>query len=78
MNKKEFNEIKDQYIHETLVDVYNALDEKGYNALSQIVGFLFTDDPTYITPYKEARKKIEAIEREELMEHILKGYFNFK
>ncbi len=61
MNKKEFNEIKDQYIHDTLVDVYNALDEKGYNALSQIVGFLFSDDPTYITPYKDARKRLRLL-----------------
>lgn len=75
MKNRNFDDIKDQYIHEALVLAYNALDEKGYNALAQLEGYLFSDDPTYITPYKDARKTLEAIDRDELMQHILKGYF---
>ncbi|MBQ2972480.1 MAG: IreB family regulatory phosphoprotein [Ruminococcus sp.] len=75
MTNRNFDEIKDQYIHDALVLAYNALDEKGYNALNQLEGYLFSDDPTYITPYKDARKTLEAIDRDELMKHILKGYF---
>ncbi len=75
MTNRKFDDIKDQYIHEALMVAYNALDEKGYDALSQLVGYLFSDDPTYITPYKDARKTLEVIDRDELMKHIVKGYF---
>lgn len=75
MKNKKLDNVNDQQIHQALVTAYNALDEKGYNALSQLVGYLFTDDPTYITPYNNARKTLEAIDREELMMHILRYYF---
>ena len=55
-------------------DVYNALCEKGYNPLAQIVGYLLSEDPTYITSYNGARTKIVKIDRYELMENILKDY----
>lgn len=76
MNKKEFDDMKDQYISEALAVAYNALNEKGYNALAQLSDFLFTDDPAYITTLNNARSLLMAIDREELMQHILRGYFN--
>ncbi len=76
MTNRNFDEIKDQYIHDALVNAYNALDEKGYNALNQLMDYIYTDDPTYITTYKDARKNLEAVDRNELVLHILKDYFN--
>ena len=75
MENKNFDEIKEQYIREVLVNAYEALKEKGYNAEAQLMDYLFTDDPAYLTSYKNARQKLEAVEREELMLHILKSYF---
>lgn len=75
MENKNFDEIKEQYIHEALVNAHEALKEKGYNATGQLMEYLFTDDPSYLTTYKDARQKLEAVEREDLMMHILRSYF---
>lgn len=75
MENKNFDEIKEQYIKEALVNAYDALKEKGYNAEGQLMDYLFTDDPSYLTSYKDARQKLVAVEREDLMIHILKSYF---
>ena len=59
---------------EILKEVYEALSEKGYNPINQIVGYILSGDPTYITSYNDARNKIRTIERDELLEKIVKNY----
>lgn len=54
--------------------VYDALKVKGYNPISQIVGYLLSGDPAYITSYNNARNLIRKIERDELLEELLKNY----
>ena len=58
----------------TLTAVYDALKEKGYNPINQIVGYIMSGDPTYITSYKSARSLIMKVERDELVEELLKAY----
>ena len=57
-----------------LRDVYEALTEKGYNPVNQIVGYLLTEDPTYITNYNNARSLICKIDRDELMQVLVREY----
>lgn len=59
-----------------LVNVYNSLKEKGYNPVNQIVGYILSGDPTYITGYNNARVLITKIERDELLEEIVNFYIN--
>lgn len=59
---------------EILKDVYKALEEKGYNPINQIVGYILSGDPTYITSHNDARNKIRLIERDELLEKMVKNY----
>ena len=54
--------------------VYDALSEKGYNPINQLVGYVLTEDPTYVTNYKNARGLIRRIDRDELMAALLKEY----
>lgn len=54
--------------------VYDALSEKGYNPINQLVGYVLTEDPTYITNYKNARGLIRRIDRDELMAALLREY----
>ena len=54
--------------------VYNALVEKGYNPVNQIVGYIMSDDPTYITSYNGARSLVMKVERDEIVEELLKAY----
>ena len=61
-------------VKEVLDLVYNAMAEKGYNPVNQIVGYIMSGDPTYITSYKGARSTIMKVEREELVEELLKEY----
>ena len=61
---------------QTLQQVYHALKEKGYDPVSQIVGYLLTEDPTYITNYGGARSLIRRIDRNDLLEEIVRNYFN--
>ena len=57
-----------------LAEVYQALSEKGYNPINQIVGYILSGDPAYITSYQEARSKIRKFERDELIEELVKSY----
>lgn len=57
-----------------LAEVYAALTEKGYNPVNQIVGYIMSGDPTYITSYKNARSLIMKVERDELVEELLREY----
>lgn len=59
---------------EIIVDVYKALKEKGYNPISQFVGYVMSGDPTYITSYNNARSLIMKLERDELLEELFKEY----
>ena len=61
-------------IRAILRDVYTALDEKGYNPINQIVGYLLSEDPTYITSHRNARGIICRVDRDELLAEVLKGY----
>lgn len=63
---------------EILLTVYDALKEKGYNPISQIVGYILSGDPTYITNHKNARSIIRKIERDELLEELVKAYLGQK
>jgi uncharacterized protein (UPF0297 family) len=56
--------------------VSKALEEKGYNPINQIVGYLLSGDPAYITSYKDARTMIRTIDRDELIEELLRSYLN--
>ena len=58
----------------TLVAVYDALTEKGYNPISQIVGYILSEDPTYITTHKNARAMISKIDRDELLKELVRNY----
>ncbi len=61
-------------IREVLLTVYEALKEKGYNPINQIVGYLLSGDPAYIPRHKDARTLIRKIERDELIEELVKFY----
>ena len=63
---------------EILKEVYEALSEKGYNPINQIVGYILSGDPTYITSHKDARNKIRTIERDELLEKMVRNYIGLE
>ena len=68
------SEIDRQRMKMTLADLYNALLEKGYNPTDQIVGYLLSEDPTYITNYNNARSEIRKIDRDELLKVMVQHY----
>ena len=78
MNDKtrEFSIYKDEntQMRQVLTTVYEALVEKGYNPINQIVGYLLSEDPTYITNYNNARSLIRKIDRDELMQELISNY----
>ena len=63
---------------EVLREVYHALQEKGYNPIEQIVGYLISGEPTYITSYNNARSMIRRLERDELLEELIAEYVKAK
>ena len=65
---------KDEEIHQILSTVYQALEEKGYNPINQIVGYILSEDPTYITNYNNARALIRKLDRDELLQELVKQY----
>ena len=69
-----FNNNRDYDIKAILTTVYNALQEKGYNPINQIVGYILSEDPTYITTHNNARSLIRKIDRDELLQALLKSY----
>ncbi|MFP3153004.1 IreB family regulatory phosphoprotein [Lachnospiraceae bacterium ZAX-1] len=75
-NTQYFKVEKEQQIgvDEVLDLIYRALKEKGYNPVNQIVGYIMSGDPTYITSHKNARSLIMKVERDELVEEILRQY----
>ena len=67
---------KSQTIEQIVKTVYSALEEKGYNALDQMVGYILSGDPSYITGHNNARNVIRQVERDKLVEEILKKYLD--
>ena len=67
---------KDYEIHEIVQQVYDALKEKGYNPVNQLVGYILSEDPTYITTYKNARALIRKVDRDDLLQAMLRNYLN--
>ncbi|MEW6032595.1 MAG: IreB family regulatory phosphoprotein [Bacillota bacterium] len=61
---------------DVLLQVYEALQEKGYNPIYQIVGYLLSGDPAYITSHKTARSLIRKLERDELLEELVRSYLD--
>ena len=72
--KFNLNEDRDEEIKAILTAVYNALQEKGYNPINQIVGYILSEDPTYITNYNNARSLIRKLDRDELLQELVKKY----
>ena len=75
-NTRKFNvpDEKDTETKRILSQVYDALSKKGYNPINQIVGYLLSEDPTYITNYNNARGLIRIIDRDELMQELVRSY----
>ncbi len=69
---------KDSQIKTMLAQVYSALEEKGYNPISQIVGYILSEDPTYITTHNDARRIIMKIDRFELLQALIKDYLEIQ
>ncbi|MGN0601466.1 MAG: IreB family regulatory phosphoprotein [Oscillospiraceae bacterium] len=65
---------KDSELKRNLTKIYDALKEKGYNPINQIVGYILSEDPTYITTYNNARSLIRHIDRDELLQELVKSY----
>ena len=63
-------------IHDALLQVYDALKEKGYNPINQLVGYILSEDPTYITAKEDARKIICRIDRDELLKILIEDYLS--
>ena len=70
---KDFNDI---LVKETLFEADAALEERGYNSVNQLVGYLISGDPGYISNYKETRNKISKIDRTDIVETLLRNYLN--
>ena len=77
---RKFNAVKekDLEIRQILTTVYSALEEKGYNPINQIVGYILSEDPTYITNHQQARTLIRKLDRDELLQVLLKNYLDVK
>ena len=73
---RKFNaaEDKDQRVHYILTTVYESLKEKGYDPINQIVGYILSEDPTYITNHNNARTLIRKLDRDELLQTLVRSY----
>lgn len=69
---------KDDEMKRTLTEVYDALVEKGYDPLNQIVGYLLSEDPTYITSHNGARSLIRKFDRDEMLHQLVKSYLGLR
>ena len=70
------HEDKEKETKKILTTIYDALRQKGYNPINQIVGYILSEDPTYITTYNNARSLIRRIDRDELLQILVKSYLN--
>ncbi|MFV0498184.1 MAG: IreB family regulatory phosphoprotein [Candidatus Fimivivens sp.] len=69
-------EDKETEVRNILMGVYDALKQKGYNPINQIVGYILSEDPTYITTYNNARSLIRRIDRDELLQILVRSYLD--
>lgn len=69
-------EDREKEVKKVLTTVYEALRQKGYNPINQLVGYILSEDPTYITTYNNARSLIRHIDRDELLQMLLKSYLH--
>ena len=65
---------REQEIRAIVQEVYDALKEKGYNPINQLVGYILSEDPTYITTYKNARSLIRKVDRDDLLQALVRNY----
>ena len=72
------HEDREGQLRKNLTIIYDALREKGYNPINQIVGYILSEDPTYITTYNNARSLISKLERDEILEELFKDYLRDK
>ena len=70
------NDDREDLMKDILTQVFDALREKGYNPINQIVGYILSEDPTYITTHNNARSLIRKIDRDELLSELVKSYLN--
>lgn len=70
----DLSEINDALVSSTLKDVYDALEERGYNPINQLVGYLMSGDPGYISSHREARTKITKLDRTKIIESLVRCY----
>ena len=70
-------ELETALVQKTLNEVYDALEERGYNPINQLVGYLLSGDAGYISSYKDSRKKITSLERAKVLEALLKNYIKW-
>jgi len=70
------NSISEKLVYDTIKEVYDNLEERGYNPTNQIVGYILSGDLGYISSYKEARKKIASLDRSTLAEVLLKNFLS--
>ena len=77
-NVFDLKNINDLLVKETLEDAVVALEERGYNSINQIVGYLISGDSGYISNYKETRKKLSKIDRTDIIEVLLRSYLSRK
>jgi len=68
------SDIENALVSKTLIEVYRSLESRGYNPSSQIIGYLITGDESYITNFENARNKMTGLDREKVLEIILKDY----
>ena len=69
-------EFEEKIIRDTLNDVYIALEERGYNPINQLIGYIMSGDPGYISSHKDARKRMTNLERNKIVEILLKDYMS--
>ena len=72
----DLSEMKEWETREILTEVYNSLQQKGYNPINQIVGYILSEDPTYITNFNNARTLIRQLDRDELLQELVRYYLN--
>lgn len=70
------NDDKENDLKNKLTIIYDALREKGYNPINQIVGYILSEDPTYITTYNNARSLVRHIDRDDLLQELVRSYLN--
>ena len=72
----DLSDMKEWETREILTEVYNSLQQNGYNPINQIVGYILSEDPTYITNFNNARTLIRQLDRDELLQELVRYYLN--